>query len=299
MSELDPTILDFLNSKELETHRTLRKSSFGTILSIKKFNNNVLFAAKITKYLKNRERTIWPRLLHPNILPVFEVFEISMQYTIYFMPLCKINFAELLQGSSLTRKGHAIDIIIEWMFQILCGVNYLHCQKIAHLDLKLDNILLTCRDKALVSDFTYVTDEDDVTEEFVSGMPYKWKPPELWECSTHVALSPTRMDLWCYGMIVLESVTRFALLRYLRCRMCNLESSKNFILEFIGSLQDINFLKKTVCGAFPSSEIHENFILNVLAFLNLFLQTDPEKRVSAKQALCHEVLIPFNSFFRA
>ena len=86
-----------------------------------------------------KEISIWRRLQHPNILPLLDFF---------VGPSYKIAASPLIEGGNLqeylTEKGQLTELEAKGIFESICrGLQYLHndCQ-IAHLDIKLENILL-------------------------------------------------------------------------------------------------------------------------------------------------------------
>src|SRR5216110_424006 len=96
-----------------------------------------------------REAQAAAKLDHPNILPIYEVSESEEG-----LPFFSMKFAA---GGSLVETAPALRReprrAAALMAKVARAVQYAHCQRILHRDLKPGNILLDGRGEPLVSDF--------------------------------------------------------------------------------------------------------------------------------------------------
>ena len=131
-------------SKEYIMGKQLGTGSFGSVrLAIHKATKQRR-AVKIQKKTKENKQlildeiNILSKLVHPNIMQIFEVFEDNTNFYIV-SEHCKGGelFEEISKKGSFSEKNAAII-----MKQILSGVCYSHQNHIVHRDLKPENILL-------------------------------------------------------------------------------------------------------------------------------------------------------------
>jgi serine/threonine protein kinase len=116
-----------------------------------------------------KEARIGGRLLHPNVLPVFDV-GITPQRQLYFT-------MRFVNGESLRRSLDAIATacstnlvefpltkIVEAFGRVCRGVDFAHQNRVIHLDLKPDNVLVSGFDEVFVIDWglARVDGEDDL-----------------------------------------------------------------------------------------------------------------------------------------
>src|SRR5436309_14482249 len=95
-----------------------------------------------------REAQAAANLDHPNILPIYEVSESEG------LPFFSMKFAgggSLLEAVPALRSEARRAVAL--MAKVARAVQYAHCQRILHRDLKPGNILLDGRGEPLVSDF--------------------------------------------------------------------------------------------------------------------------------------------------
>ena len=147
-----------------------------------------------------RELELWPKLQHPNIVKLHEVFEDSHRV---FMVL---DYAE--HGDAL-KYIQAVGAISEqlarsWTFQICDAVRYMHDQNIAHRDLKLENLLLDGDRNIKLSDFGFIRQmkPNHYSSTFCGSKSYA--APEI---LTGRPYNPKKSDVWAIGVILYIFVT--------------------------------------------------------------------------------------------
>jgi len=113
-----------------------------------------------------------------------------------------MEFADNGQMSDLLKHGAIPESRCRELFLGICkGLQYLHKNKIAHRDLKLENILMDKENNPKLTDFTYaITCNKDnfMTKTFCGTLPYI--PPELITDESSRNYDPMAADIWSLGV---------------------------------------------------------------------------------------------------
>lgn len=109
------------------------------------------------------ELNIWPRLKHPNIVPALKVRRYK-EVDIFFMPHYSKNMMTFLDDDSYRMRPDSFMMFRVWLTDILSGLEYLHTSDICHLDLKVDNIMITLQNNAVIGDFTTIQPAKGLTD---------------------------------------------------------------------------------------------------------------------------------------
>ncbi|XP_041253174.1 death-associated protein kinase 2-like isoform X3 [Onychostruthus taczanowskii] len=261
----------------------LGSGHFGVVRLCRQRSTGAFYAAKFVKMRRGRggrpgaeraqverEVSILRQLRHPNIIQLHQLFA---------------STAEVVLVLELIRGGELFDFIaekemlseeeaIEFLGQILCGVEYLHARLIAHFDLKPENIMLQEKDVPKpwikIIDFGLAQQlEDGITYKSLCGTPQYIAP----EVINYEPLSPAT-DMWSIGVIT------YILLSGLS--------------PFQGET-DAETLSKVVAGAYEfeercfsqTSEMAKDFIRQLLV-------KEPERRMSAAECLVHPWIKPLS-----
>ncbi len=156
----------------------------------------------------HREAVIAANFSHPNLVRVLEVGEkgdlkwLAMEY---------------LRGRDVgdaiaTRKALSFRVLVDIFDQVLDALNYIHVRKIAHCDIKPENMFITrdAYDRRLVVvkliDFGIARGYDGPLElqTHISGDP-RYMPPEQARVNFPI---DHRVDLYALGMTFYEAVCR-------------------------------------------------------------------------------------------
>jgi serine/threonine protein kinase len=90
--------------------------------------------------------------------------------------------------------------LVTYFYQILEAVSYLHDNFIAHLDLKLENIILNTNTNVIkIIDFGESVIFNKNKEYIYKRGTLQYLPPEVIE--TDVIFLPYKVDIWCCGII--------------------------------------------------------------------------------------------------
>lgn len=134
-------------------------------------------------------------LSHQNLIQVFEIME-SKRYLYVIMEYCenKDLYDYLVEKDRLSEE-EAKNIFT----QILSGVAYLHEQKIAHRDLKLENVLLDEKLNVKITDFGLSKEySSNSILETPCGTPAYACPKKI----VGEAYNPEKSDVWALGIIL-------------------------------------------------------------------------------------------------
>ena len=146
-----------------------------------------------------RELQIVRNLKHPNCIQVEELFRTKGKIYIVmeFMPNGTI-------GTEIRHNGPVCQWKARWWFcPIARAIKYLHEHKIAHRDLKLDNILLDVNFNPILTDFGFSRFVPIQHGQVVASDTYcgttSYNPPEILKQTPY---DPFKGDIWCLGVML-------------------------------------------------------------------------------------------------
>ncbi|XP_032568939.1 death-associated protein kinase 2-like [Chiroxiphia lanceolata] len=261
----------------------LGSGHFGVVRRCRERGTGTFYAAKFVKTRRcwgsrlgleraqvEREVAILRQLNHPNIMRLHDLFASRAEVVLVL---------ELIAGGELfdfiaEKETLSEEEAIEFLGQILRGVEYLHARLIAHLDLKPENIMLQERDvpkpQIKIIDFGLAQQlEDGVTFKSLCGTPQYIAP----EVINYEPLS-SATDMWSIGVIT------YILLSGLS--------------PFQGET-DAETLSNVVAGAYEfeercfsrTSEMAKDFIQQLLV-------KEPGHRMTAAECLVHPWIKPLS-----
>ena len=144
-----------------------------------------------------QEYTIGILLEHPNIRQTLDIDIKSHSIIFEYCP--GIDLLDYLN----VYKSNNTKPLIKYFNQILDAVEYIHDMGIAHMDLKLENVVLNkVNDKIKIIDFgeavVYKQFNKNVFYKGLNGTP-EYMPPEM---LTHKEYDPEKVDIWSCGIIL-------------------------------------------------------------------------------------------------
>ena len=151
--------------------------------------NNIETAIKV-------ELDLLQKMNHPNIIKFYGFFFKSHHLYIILEYCSGGSVSKILK---IIKKNE--DIIRQYTFQILSGLEYLHAHNIIHRDIKCANILIGKNGTCKLTDFggSKMIKEEISIMTSMQGTP-NWMAPEIIK-----GLSPSRFsDIWSVGCTVLE-----------------------------------------------------------------------------------------------
>ncbi len=176
--------------------------AFATVRKIKSKSNGQIRALKIIRKTKNQDSArmyleveILTKLIHPNIMQIFEFYEDKKNFYI-ITEICEGGelFDQVVKKGSFT-ENEAANVLK----QILSAVNYIHSNNIVHRDLKPENILLDTEKNNIIKIIDWGTArffEKNKKMNKISGTPYYIAPEVLSEKYDE------KCDIWSCGIII-------------------------------------------------------------------------------------------------
>jgi serine/threonine protein kinase len=212
-----------------------------------------------------REVQVLKKLTHPNILGFHDYEECGAEYVLVMELLHGGELFDYLTQKDFLNEGEATD----YMKQILEGMAYTHSQKIVHLDLKPENIVLKDRTAKQLKVIDFGTAQDlsiNPKPTVMVGTP-EFIAPEV------LNLEPcgVEADMWAIGVVAYVMLTGMS--------------------PFLGD-NDMETIQNISAGEyeFPDpcpedgyediSDLAKQFIESLLLF-------QPKKRLSANDCLSH------------
>jgi serine/threonine protein kinase len=217
--------------KSYQVITTLGIGGAGEVYSIRNIKDNAIYAAKFARkdlkvsaqkklMLLERERDIMDDLQdHPNILKTLHLFqkrrkteqckgfdlskqEFDMHLTT--SPFHLLEYCENGSFISYLRNQDALteDIVAFYTEQLLGCMEYVHYKGYAHLDIKLDNILLDDSFNIRLSDFgSAVKIDDQPFTGFRRGTP-KYMAPEVLNLQNGETFDAYKADVYSMGICI-------------------------------------------------------------------------------------------------
>jgi serine/threonine protein kinase len=195
-------------NQEITIFKMINKGKFPVYLS-KTISSDTICAMKVfpyegpnvSKHFTNEARFV--NLSHPNIISVMydeKESDLIIGYRIQKISFTLMEYAPNrdLYDAVMDIKMKLDEMVIRTYFhQLIEGLNYLHSQGIAHLDLKLENLLLDENYKLKIVDFdlSYMKGDKKIRGQ---GTKY-FRAPEIIEGS---CANPEAADIYSAGIIL-------------------------------------------------------------------------------------------------
>lgn len=286
-----------MNLSRYEKHEQLGEGSYGVVYRATDKETGQVVALKILK-LDNldedgvpstllREISILKSIRHINIISLLGVNTSSVPVFLAY-DYMETDLGRLLHQRKRPLKPQAIR---SYAFQLIAGVQYLHSHRIIHRDIKPDNILIAKNGILKLADFGMARYFTVPNRPYTRGVVTLWyKAPEL----LLGGLYEFSIDLWSIGCILYEMVTSAPLfpgngqldqlLKILKVLGTPTEDSFPLLRARLQENMDIELPQFNGCDiASMMAGADPNLIDLTLKMLNY----DPQKRISAKDALKH------------
>lgn len=253
-----------------ELVRKIGRGSFGQCWLAKHIITGCQVAVKVIPRTENmklleREISIWKSLDHPNVVKLYEV--IPLHDNVYLATEYAGEgevFRLLSKHPNGLGEGEALKIFC----QLCKAVAYIHKVKIAHRDIKLENIFMTSDGVVKLGDFgfsTRVKEERKKIEEWMGSPEYA--APELLKNEPY---APMKADSWSLGVVL------FALLTgYLPFSKIEDDTAK-------ATEVDKRVRSRVINGQL---DIPQSIGENLRSIIEGLLTFDPEKRWTVQQTL--------------
>ena len=263
-----------MSLEDFEYGRILGKGVFGSVLIVKRKEDNETYAMKRVKIggltkkeLENsfNEVRLLASLNHQNVIGYREAFYDQKSKTLNIV----MEYAD--DGDLSTKIKQAIknhiffdeSTIWSTLIQILEGLKYLHKSNIIHRDLKSANIFLTKKGEVKIGDLNVskiIGKNMAITQ---TGTPY-YASPEIWNDNPY----DYKCDIWSAGCIIYE--------------MSSLK------MPFRGTSMQMLY-NNVMKGNFDP--IPSRYSKDLMEIIKLILIRNPNKRPSAEDLLKNSIII--------
>ena len=194
-----PTCGDFLKKRTLLNNYILLDvigtGSFAEVRLVKDKLTEQFYALKILKKKMTLEIDIMKKLNHRNVIRLFEVMDDPKLNKLYlvleYMRLG--DLMHLLNGDSTKCDPMSETQVWHVFRQVAVGLEYVHQLKIAHGDIKPQNLLVGERSVIKIADFGISRLMNDTSKAVTTGTP-AFLCPESWD-GNHTASA----DIWAFG----------------------------------------------------------------------------------------------------
>ncbi|XP_020212267.1 cyclin-dependent kinase G-2 [Cajanus cajan] len=291
---------------EFERLNRIDEGTYGVVFRAKDKKSGKVVALKKVKMEKEkegfpltslREINILLSFHHPSIVDVKEVVVGSNLDSIFMvMEYMEHDLKGLMEAMKQPFSQSEVKCL---MLQLLEGVKYLHDNWVLHRDLKTSNLLLNNRGELKICDF-------GLARQYGSPLkPYTHLVVTLWYRAPELLLGTkqysTAIDMWSLGCIMAELLSKEPLFN----GKTEFEQIDK-IFRILGTPNEtiwpgfselprvkVKFVKNQynlLRKKFPATSFTGSPVLSDSGFdlLNKLLTYDPEKRITAEEALNHE-----------
>ena len=255
--------------------KDLGSGSYGLVYKAKNLATDNIVAIKVIEKVQENmiddleiknEVNILKTLSHPNIVKIYEFFDMPLNYYIV-TEYCKKG--ELFSYIKNKYNENQLSVLF---YQVFSGLAYLHEKKILHRDLKLENLMVSEIEKDVITEEEYfwmkIIDfgtakifEKNRAEKAVIGSSYYIAPEVLKQRYNE------KCDTWSVGVILYMTLVGIA--------------------PFDGKT-DEDIIRRIQKGKYDKS--NSRFVQHseeVRDLVSKLLEKNIEKRLSAKEALNH------------
>ncbi|KAI4383599.1 hypothetical protein MLD38_009415 [Melastoma candidum] len=303
------TVNMFLGCRSVDEFERLNKideGTYGVVFRARDKKTGEVVALKKVKMEKEREGfpltslreiNILLSFHHPSIVDVKEVVVGSNLDSIYMvMEYMEHDLKGLMEAMKQPFSQSEVKCL---MLQLLEGVKYLHDNWVLHRDLKTSNLLLNNRGELKICDFGLARQYGSPLKPYTPLVVTLWyRAPELLLGAKQYS---TAIDMWSLGCIMAELLSKEPLFNG-KTEFEQLDK----IFRILGTPNEtiwpgfsklpgvkVNFIKhqyNMLRKKFPPTSFTGSPVLSDAGFdlLNKLLTYDPEKRITADDALNHE-----------
>ena len=201
--ELDSKTAAVFQRKNYKVMTMLAEGAFGKVYKAMKLDDQVLSAVKVMdisrmsdivlNVLVPREMELMTKIVHPNVLAVYDIFKSNGKYYI---------FMEFAGGGALNKKCLGslppVKLRKKWFKQTADALQYMHDElNICHRDIKLENVLLDSEGNAKLSDFGFSRLHGEGLAKTVLGTPPYYSPQLI-----EGRYDPFKADTWAMGIML-------------------------------------------------------------------------------------------------
>lgn len=195
-----------------KVERVCGNGSFGIVFQAKVIHTGEIVAIKKVyqdRRYKNREYTITKELSHPNIVKLIHAFYTTGEkkdeiYLNLVMNYVSDNLNRVIRNYVHEKEPFPLFLMKLYTFQVARALNYVHSMKIAHRDIKPQNILIDpSTNKVYLCDFgsAKVLHDDGSNVLYICSRYYR--APEL---IMDIRKYTESVDIWSFGCVLAEMI---------------------------------------------------------------------------------------------
>ena len=199
------TVKNFLDKKGYDLIQSIGSGSYAEVYKAFHRNNKKTVAVKVIDLRKTEEHyrcnflpnevAVMKTCKHFNIIKIYQLIQTQNRVIMVMEFAPRGTMADWLKESGILKETTAHMVFT----QIVDAIHCLHSNRIAHRDLKLENILLTQNYDPKISDFSYATmfgpNDPPLSTLFCGSLPYF--SPEILLRKPH---NPLISDIWSLGV---------------------------------------------------------------------------------------------------
>lgn len=294
--------------EEFEKIDKIGQGSYGVVYKVRRKATKDIVALKRVKLNINRqavgfdegipssslrEIAALKNLRHPNILNLHEIIHTGSSLYLVFEYLD----LDLKKTLDATQWGLPEKVAKSYLYQLFGAIAFCHTRRILHRDLKLQNLLVTKNGIIKLADFGLARTISLPMRVYTKEVVTLWyRAPEILLGSTYYG---PPIDIWSLGCIFYEMLTKRALFPG------DSEIDQLFkIFQILGTPSEYEWSQinempyyKTIWPNWKGKSLTKllgNYN-EAAELLQLMLTYDPNRRISAKQALKHSYFEELNT----
>lgn len=283
-----------------DDNQITNSSADGSFVAIKKITN--IFSRKILCKRSLRELKLLQFFRgHKNITCLYDLDIVPNPVTgdfndIYlYEELMECDMHQIIRSGQTLTDSHYQSFI----YQILCGLKYIHSADVLHRDLKPGNLLVNADCELKICDFGLARGFSENPEENAGFMTEyvatRWyRAPEIMLSFTNYTKA---IDIWSVGCILAELLGGKPLFKgkdyvdQLNQILLILGTPKESTLTKIGSIRAQNYVRSLpLMRRVPYSDLFPQANPLALDLLEKMLTLDPYQRITVEDALNHPYL---------
>jgi serine/threonine protein kinase len=237
-----------------------------------------------------REIALLKELQHDNIVRLYDVIHTDKKLTLVFEFLDQ-DLKKLLDNSG--EEGLDMKTVKSFLYQLLNGIAHCHKNRVLHRDLKPQNLLISHDGVLKLADFGLARAFGIPVKNYTHEVVTLWyRAPDILMGSKKYS---TSVDIWSVGCIFAELVTKKPLFAG-----ASEEDQLDKIFKVRGTPTDEEWpemkelpLYKADMPHYEATSLHEKVPRldeSGLELLEMLLQSDPSKRITAADAMQHPFL---------
>lgn len=280
--------------KKYKLGEKLGQGAYGKVYKAVDRSNNSAVALKVLKFDSNyegipsyaiREICFLRTLSHPGIVLLKDVILLESKIILVF-EFMKSDLHSYIESTRCYNE----DVIKRLLYQTLRALQYCHSNRVIHRDLKPQNLLLDFNSNLKLADFGLSRCFQMPFKPYTRSVQTLWyRAPEL---LLGCKLYDTSIDLWSVGCIFAELVTGEALFSGANEKDVLLK-----IFQLRGTPDSSTWPEFNSFASIPEnlpswtavtlSSVFQDLPAEGVDLLNQLLELNPNKRISAQEALAH------------